>query len=293
MESETIGEAVAERADHGARAGAGKCELKRSAGVCDGSGSGEAGSQDASLRRAEEKVSGRLPANVTELLAQASDKFCIAGEAGSAQRVLATRVWKWQRILRWWEPAVRRRALEEKIRAQLKKEKQMLTVTGTAGFVDLAQVNDPKAAASGKLILLTVIKIQPHFPHEHDLLERIAKEWGHPSAVMEQGNLVITSRLAMPAVEQAVQENIAPSASVGGPVPPASKQSGEPVPDEEKVKIDFDGQKLQCAHETDDKGKKCRHCGLSWHKIGAALKHAGAAVAEAGAQVVIGSKISE
>jgi hypothetical protein len=77
------------------------------------------------------------------------------------------------------------------------KEKEMLTVTGTANFV-----------AMGSAMELTV-KIQPTTPEQHDLLERIASEYPPSSkdVYMEQGNLVVKGKFLVPSMIVAEPES--------------------------------------------------------------------------------------
>lgn len=134
----------------------------------------------------------------------------------------------------------------------------MLTVTGSAEFL-----NDGKT-------LVAKIAIQPHFPNEHDALERVANSF--PESLreqirMEKGNLIISEKFDVPGLPKespasapdsgatsasdsgtvidnpnAVQQGIAPSANdnpEGNASSGALASAGAPASSEELLPGDF------------------------------------------------------
>jgi hypothetical protein len=135
------------------------------------------------------------PANATELLDRAAtDRPCLTGEWGWIARAIKGQKWQWNRQPR---VPIRERKIEmsrgEVLAACFLKPKEitkMLTLSGTARFVDKGQIEDPKAPATGELVLDLQVQIQPHVPVEHDLLERIAKNPDNRFELV-QGQLVL------------------------------------------------------------------------------------------------------
>lgn len=160
------------------------------------------------------------PANATELLGLANEKFCITGEWGYTVRELPKRPWKWNQRPR---VAIAKRQISmsrgEVLAACFTKEKKtMLSVTGTAEFSE-----------NGKR-LETKTVIQPHFPLEHDQLERVAKLCADGGVTMEQGQLVMRRTLIIPSPVEAVRENTSVEyAGEGEPLKPEGEQEKAPV----------------------------------------------------------------
>jgi hypothetical protein len=70
----------------------------------------------------------------------------------------------------------------------------MLTVTGTAQFEN-----------EGKTLVIET-RVQPHWPREHEQLERAVAETDHPDFAMEQGCLVMKTKVPVPAAMIAAEE---------------------------------------------------------------------------------------
>jgi len=118
----------------------------------------------------------------------------------------------WRRRVPWrWPRAIPKWFVEMKLEERRKK---MLTVTGTADFVN-----------EGRTLVATIV-IQPHVPYEHELLERVANSF--PESLreqirMEKGNLVVSEKFDVPELEvpspqeapeaESVPESVATSAS--------------------------------------------------------------------------------
>jgi hypothetical protein len=120
----------------------------------------------------------------------------------------------WRRRVPWrWPRAIPKWFVEMKLEERRKK---MLTVTGTADFVN-----------EGRTLVATIV-IQPHVPYEHELLERVANSF--PESLreqirMEKGNLVVSEKFDVPELEvpspqeapeaESAPESVATSASDG------------------------------------------------------------------------------
>lgn len=128
----------------------------------------------------------------TDVADALSGKFCITWGVVELAMWRRRVPWSWPRILPKWFVEMRR------------EEKKMLTVTGTAEFVN-----------EGKGLAVTV-KIQPSFPEQHDILERIANDPDN-NFRLEKGVLVLeVGAVVPPAAEpESVPQSAATSASEG------------------------------------------------------------------------------
>jgi len=114
---------------------------------------------------------------LTELLAAKTQNYCLTGEVGQIARWRAAHPWRWRRVLAKWFVEMKREELLKQIHA---KEKTMLMVSGSAEFKN-----------EGK-VLETVLRIQPQFEKQHELLAKVAATYGEIGGMkMEKGILVI------------------------------------------------------------------------------------------------------
>jgi len=122
-------------------------------------------------------------ANLTELLDALSGKFCITWGVAEFAAWRRRVPWRWPRVLPKWYVEWKREELRKQAR---EKEKTMLELKGTAQFVE-----------EGTNLKLSV-RVQPHFPVEHEMLERVAASEDNTFR-MERGCLAWDGELAVPA----------------------------------------------------------------------------------------------
>lgn len=144
----------------------------------------------------------------------------------AAARSFASRPFQWMREPRWWELAIRRRNFEKLVGEWKKKqnalagvkEKENMALQGTV------QASFEKDGTELKIR----VEVQPHFPVEHEMLERAVKEAGAPF-VMEQGKLVIAWAMPVPAKENAAASQPAPTPNSSSSTSVSSSTRGEEI----------------------------------------------------------------
>jgi hypothetical protein len=153
---------------------------------------------------------------LTDLLFAKTQNFCLRGEIAAVAAWRRKNPWRWARVLPKWFVDMKREDLLKQIHA---KEKNMLMVSGTAEFKN-----------EGK-VLETVLRIQPQFEKQHELLTKVAEIYGEIGGVkMEKGMLVITRSYVVadlaPAVQEAASSQQSESSSTSAAEVPPANPSG-------------------------------------------------------------------